>query len=200
VDLRIIAGANIDRKDPDANSFMSSNLYSRLNNVSIHLPTLRERSADIPLIVQNFLSHHLVAKSKRIVGVSNKVLQRLVEYSWPGNFHELQNVLERAILLAPGRIIDDVTLAEAEKNSEKNLGDEKKPISTSTSLRLWLKEKEKFFLAQRLQDLGGNIGLTAKSCRIGVRTLSRKMRIYGLDKKSFKDKSLSDKEPTPRSN
>jgi DNA-binding NtrC family response regulator len=87
-------------------------------------------------------------------------------------------------------------LAEAEKNSD----DAKKPISTSTSLRLWLKENEKLFLAQRLQDLGGNIGLTAKSCRIGVRTLSRKMRTYGLDKKSFKDKSLSDKEPTPRSN
>jgi two-component system, NtrC family, response regulator AtoC len=193
IDLRIIAG--VDTKDSVAEGFTSSDLYAGLNDLPIHLPPLRERPADIPLIVQNFLSHHLVAKSKRIVGVSNQVLQRLLEYSWPGNFRELQNVLERAILLAPGRIIDDVALAEAQKNPDKNSRDEKTGIPASTSLRLWLKEKEKLFLAQRLEDLSGNIGLTAKSCRIGVRTLSRKMRIYGLNKKSFKEKSVSGKEP-----
>jgi two-component system, NtrC family, response regulator AtoC len=194
VDLRIIAGAKIDPKEMAAEAFVSSDLYAALNAVPIHLPPLRGRAVDIPLIVQNFLNYHLVAKSKKIVGVSNKALQRLVEHSWPGNFQELQNVLDRAILLAPGRIIDEVIVAEAEKNSKRNSDEENRRFLASTSLRLWLKEKEKLFLAQRLEDLGGNIRLTAKSCRIGVRTLSRKMRSYGLDKKSFKGKSLSHKE------
>ena len=62
--------------------------------------------------------------------------------------------------------------------------------SISVPLRQWLVEKEKQYLAQKLNDLGGNVGLTAKSCRIGVRTLSRKMHQYGLDKAVFKQKSL----------
>jgi DNA-binding NtrC family response regulator len=105
-----------------------------------------------------------------------------MRYSWPGNVRELQNTLECAILLAPGRIIEDVKLPEGLDDAAA----EKSKIASS-SLRQWLREKEKYYLSRKLEDLGGNIGLTAKSCRIGVRTLSRKMRFYGLDKKIYKD-------------
>jgi DNA-binding NtrC family response regulator len=135
--------------------------------------------------VQNFLHQHPVARSKKIVDVSKKVIGRLVDYSWPGNIRELQNTLECAILLAPGRIIEEVKLPQI----EPNIDSEKSKIASAT-LRQWLREKEKDYLSQKLADLGGNVGLTAKMCRIGVRTLSRKMRLYGLDKNLFKEKAV----------
>jgi DNA-binding NtrC family response regulator len=73
---------------------------------------------------------------------------------------------------------------------EPKIALEKSKIASAT-LRQWLREKERDYLAQKLADLGGNVGLTAKMCRIGVRTLSRKMRLYGLDKNRFKDVIVS---------
>jgi transcriptional regulator with PAS, ATPase and Fis domain len=164
-----------------------SDFYYRINVVPIHLIPLRERFLDIPLLVQNFLHNHPLAKTKNIAGVSNKVMARFMDYSWPGNIRELQNVLECAVLFTAGRIIEDVELPETLHDRDR----EKSEIVSSASLRKWLREKEKVYLAQKLEDLGGNVGLTAKSCRIGVRTLSRKMRLYGLDKKVFKTPTSS---------
>jgi DNA-binding NtrC family response regulator len=73
----------------------------------------------------------------------------------------------------------------------------KNPDSLSIPLDKWLQEKEKQYLTQKLEDFGGNVGRTAKSCRIGVRTLSRKMRQYGLDKKLFKQKESATPSPHP---
>jgi DNA-binding NtrC family response regulator len=194
VDVRIMAASNESIKDLMSKGKMESDFYSCINTVAIHLIPLRERPVDIPLLVQNFLRQHPIAKSKKIVGVSDKVLGRLMEYPWPGNIRELQNVIECAILLAPGRIIEEVKLPQAAADSYRE-----KSQTASSSLRQWLREKEKLYLAQKLEDLDGNIGLTAKSCRIGVRTLSRKMRIYGLDKKIFKEKALTVKPMAPGS-
>jgi len=74
---------------------------------------------------------------------------------------------------------------------------DKNPIAGSASLRQWLRQMEKNYLARKLEDLGGNVGLTAKTCRIGVRTLSRKMKSYGLDKKIYKEKDFIAKQPGP---
>ena len=195
VDLRVIAASNVSLKDMVTEGTLRVDFYHRLNVVPIHLIPLRERSVDIPLLVRNFLQQHPVAKSKRIVNVSDKVLMRLSEYSWPGNIRELQNRLECAILLSTGRIIEEVKLPDVTPapNQDKN------PIAGSASLRQWLKQMEKNYLARKLEDLGGNVGLTAKTCRIGVRTLSRKMRSYGLDKKLYKEKDFIAKQSAPSS-
>lgn len=185
VDFRVIAASNLPVKAALTDGRLRVDLYRCLNGVSIRLVPLRARSTDIPLLVQNFLQHHPIARSKRIVNVSDKVLARLIAYPWPGNIRELQNRLEDAILLATGRIIEDIQLPEATPPAEKN------PVVGSNSLRQWLRHMEKHYLSQKLEDLGGNVGLTAKSCRIGVRTLSRKMRTYGLDKKFYKDKDIA---------
>jgi len=185
VDMRVIAASNISLKDMVAEGKMRSDFYYRINVIPIHLIPLRKRSIDIPLLVQHFLRQHPIARNRKIVDVSQKVMAQLLDYSWPGNIRELQNVLECAILLAPGRIIEEVKLPRIAPRDDG----EKSKIASAT-LRQWLREKEKDYLSQRLADLGGNVGLTAKMCRIGVRTLSRKMRIYGLDKSLFKDKSV----------
>jgi DNA-binding NtrC family response regulator len=187
VDMRVIAASNVQLKAMVSAGTMRSDLYYRINVVPVHLVPLRERFVDIPLLVQSFLHNHPVAKSKNIAGVSNKVMARLMDYSWPGNIRELQNVIECAILLTVGRIIEDVKLPENAPNHDW----EKSEIVSSASLRLWLREKEKVYLSQKLEDHGGNVRMTAKSCRIGVRTLSRKMRFHGLDKKIFKEQTGS---------
>jgi DNA-binding NtrC family response regulator len=182
-DVRIIAASRVPLKERVVEGAMRADFYERINTVPIYLIPLRERPMDIPLLVENFLQRHPLAKCKKIVGVSNKVLQRLMEYSWPGNIHELHSLLECAILLTAGRIIEHVALPEGAHDAKR----EHDQIASSASLRQWLREKEKIYLSRQLDYSGGNVGLTAKKCRIGVRTLSRKMRIYGLDKRLFKE-------------
>jgi transcriptional regulator with PAS, ATPase and Fis domain len=163
---------------------MRSDFYYRINVIPIQLIPLRQRKVDIPLLVQDFLHRHSVATSKNIGSVSKQVMRQLVEYPWPGNIRELQNVLERAMVLTTGRAIEAVDLP----GSSAEHTQDRKSTSTDSSLSDWLKEQEKQYLAQKLAVSQGNIAVTARSCGIGIRTLSRKMREYGLDKKSFKHK------------
>jgi DNA-binding NtrC family response regulator len=182
VDMRVIAATNVPLKELVSEGKMRSDFYYRINVIPIHLIPLRQRKVDIPLLVQDFLHRHPVAARKGISSVSKPVMRLLVDYPWPGNIRELQNVLERAIVLNTGRIIEKVDLTDVIHDNRPS----KTPDTFSIPFNKWMQEKEKQYLAQRLADFGGNVGLTAKSCRIGVRTLSRKMRQYGLSKSCFK--------------
>jgi transcriptional regulator with PAS, ATPase and Fis domain len=173
---------------------MRSDFYYRINVIPIQLIPLRQRKVDIPLLVQDFLHRHPVAADKGISSVSKQVMRLLIDYPWLGNIRELQNVLERAIVLTTGRVIEAVDLPG---HSDEYKQDKKTPGSDAP-LTDWLKEQEKQYLAQKLAVSQGNIALTAKSCGIGIRTLSRKMREYGLDKKSFKQKEPVTETPTKR--
>jgi two-component system, NtrC family, response regulator AtoC len=186
VDMRVITATNVPLKELVAAGKMRSDFYYRVNVIPIHLIPLRQRKADIPLLTHHFLQRHPVARQKGIKSVSKKALRLLLEYSWPGNIRELQNVLERAIVLNGGQTIQHVDLPDGthEDALHASAGD------VSVPLKQWLVEKEKQYLAQKLNDFGGNVALTAKSCRIGVRTLSRKMNQYRLDKAFFKQRDF----------
>ena len=182
IDMRVIAATNVPLKDLVSEGKMRSDFYYRINVIPLHLIPLRQRRVDIPLLVQDFLHRHPVAASKGITSVSKTVMRALVDYLWPGNIRELQNLLERAIVLTTGKVIEAIDLPsgvdEPQQGSARN--------GFEAPLSDWLGEQEKAYLAQKLALFQGNIAATAKSCGIGVRTLSRKMRIYELDKKSFK--------------
>jgi transcriptional regulator with GAF, ATPase, and Fis domain len=106
VDVRIIAATNRDLlKCVQAGTFRED-LYYRLNVFPITLPPLRERREDIPLLVQFLLTQFRMRLGKRIDGVSAATLRRLSEYAWPGNVREMENILERAAILATGPIIE----------------------------------------------------------------------------------------------
>ncbi len=184
VDMRVITATNVPLKQLVAEGKMRSDFYYRVNVIPIHLIPLQQRKVDIPLLVQDFLHRHPVAAGKGITSISKQAMRRLLDYSWPGNIRELQNVLERAIVLNTGRTIEHVDLPEVSFEAHPSRGGN----AFNAPLNQWLQEKEKEYLAQKLDDFGGNVGLTAKSCRIGVRTLSRKMREYGIDKASFKQR------------
>jgi DNA-binding NtrC family response regulator len=191
-DLRVIAATSVPLKQLVTEGKMRSDFYYRINVMPIHLMPLRQRSVDIPLLVQDFLHRHPVAAQRRILSVSKQVMRALLNYSWPGNIRELQNVLERAIILTSGRVIEKIDLPKT--------GAEHRPAGiTATTLAQWLDEKEKQFIAQKLEDCGGNIALTARSCDIGLRSLYRKMQKYGLDKKQFKH-NTTPRKPTATKN
>jgi DNA-binding NtrC family response regulator len=113
-DVRVIAASSVPLQVLVAQGKMRPDLYYRINVVPIHILPLRERAGDIPLLIDEFLRWHPIASQKRIVGVSHETVARLIQYQWPGNIRELQNVLEKAIVLTKGSVIDHVDLPVAE--------------------------------------------------------------------------------------
>jgi transcriptional regulator with PAS, ATPase and Fis domain len=182
IDIRVIAATNVPLNELVSEGKMRSDFYYRINVIPLHLIPLRQRRVDIPLLVQDFLHRHAVAVSKGINAVSKPVMRAMVDYSWPGNIRELQNLLERAIVLTTGRVIETVDLPSSADEPQQD----KKKSGFEAPLSDWLGDQEKVYLSEKLALFQGNIAATAKSCGIGVRTLSRKMRLYDLDKKSFK--------------
>jgi formate hydrogenlyase transcriptional activator len=106
VDVRLVAATNRDLTEMvDANEFRGD-LYYRLNVFPIHLPPLRERREDIPLLVNHFVQCFARRMNKIIETVPSETMQALTHYSWPGNIRELQNLMERAVILSPGRVLE----------------------------------------------------------------------------------------------
>jgi formate hydrogenlyase transcriptional activator len=115
VDVRVIAATNRDLKEVVANGTFRSDLFYRLNVFPLAAPSLRDRKGDIPLLINFFLSKFGKKLGKEVRGVSQQAMQRLLNYSWPGNIRELQNVVERAVVLASGPIIQiDETMPRSE--------------------------------------------------------------------------------------
>lgn len=112
-DVRVIAASNVPLQDLVARGKMRTDLYYRINVIAIHLLPLRERTDDIPLLIDEFLRRHRMASQKGITGVSRDTVARLIQYHWPGNLRELQNVLEKAIVLTKGSVIETVDLPSA---------------------------------------------------------------------------------------
>jgi DNA-binding NtrC family response regulator len=124
---------------------------------------------------------------KKIAGLSQKAMNQLMQYSWPGNIRELHNVLEKGIVLTKSRIIDNIDIPDGDLGGE-TLKREPEPASDAPLLQ-WVRDREKEYLVRKLEAFKGRIDLTAKSCGVDVRTIHRKMRIHGLDKKDFSGKS-----------
>jgi DNA-binding NtrC family response regulator len=192
VDMRVIAASNVPIKDLVAQGRMRSDFYYRINVIPIRLIPLCKRKEDIPLLVQAFLGHHQVAIKKEITAVSPQAMEQLMQYSWPGNIRELQNVLERAMLQSQGRVIDKVDLVP-----EVAVASQKTDAHTSLDLGLrdWLKQQEKYYLIQQLKNFGGKIGPTAMRSGVDLKTLYRKMMTYGLDKKDFSKRPAAAEPP-----
>lgn len=185
VDMRVIAASNVPLKDLVATGRMRSDFYFRILVVPIRLPPLRQRLGDLPTLIQDFLYRHPLALQKKISTISPEALDYLRKYSWPGNIRELQNVLVKAVIVAKSRVLTlsdfDTDLLTLETHNEVN----QRRLLTELTLAKWVREREKEYLIHKLTMFQGRIDLTAKSCGVDVRTLHRKMQIFGLDKKSF---------------
>ncbi len=173
VDVRVIAATNRDLKEEISNGNFREDLYYRLNVINIHIPPLRARTDDIPLLVAAFLKETSVENDKNIEGIDPKARMTLYNYSWPGNVRELRNCIESAVVMAKGSIItlDDLP-PDIRTDSEANY------IKLSTGIRL--AEGEKEIIRSTLNQQKGNKTKTAEILGIGRKTLHRKISEYGL--------------------
>ncbi|RPJ62798.1 MAG: sigma-54-dependent Fis family transcriptional regulator, partial [Acidobacteria bacterium] len=172
VDVRIIAATNRDLPKAVADGSFREDLYYRLNVIPVHLPPLRERLEDLPLLVEHFLEQLGAEMNRRVDEVSTEAMALLMSHTWPGNVRELRNVLERAVVVASGQVIE-----AADLGLRRSAGDALDPGATAS-----LDDVEKHHIARVLQDSGGNISLAARTLGIDRATLYNKMRKYQLRK------------------
>jgi DNA-binding NtrC family response regulator len=190
VDMRVIAASNIPLKELLTQGKMRSDFYYRIHVIPIRLAPLRQRVEDLGILAHDFLRHHPVALRKKIRTISPKAMEQLMRYSWPGNIRELHNVLEKAVVLARGGILDvadfDLDLARTSAHVSGN----ESTISPALPFAEWIRRQEREYLIQVLKQSGGRINLTAKNSGLDLRTLHRKMKLHGLDKKQFSKKAI----------
>jgi transcriptional regulator with PAS, ATPase and Fis domain len=185
VDMRVIGATNVDLSLCVARGTLREDFYYRVNVIPVHLPPLRDRLEDLPLLVEHLLRRHSAAVEKGIQKVAPKVFDQMLAYHWPGNIRELENILERAILKCTGTSIEEVDLPTGPQRVA-NLAFRSNG-NGSPCLKDWLLKSERDYLRGLLIKYKGSINATAKEAKVDNKTLYRKMRRHGLHKESFKD-------------
>lgn len=175
VNVRIIAATNRNLEKEVAEGRFRLDLYYRLNVFPIQLPPLRERKDDIVLLAQHFLQHCAIKNGKAITGISDAALASLQAYSWPGNIRELENLIERSVLLAKGTTIENIPLPATNQQAALSpTGD--RPIRT-------IEENEREHILAVLTQCGGRIrgkGGAAEILGVPPTTLASKMIKLGI--------------------
>ncbi len=171
VDVRIIVSTNRDLKQEVQKERFRSDLYYRLNVVPITLPPLRERRDDIPLLADHFVKRYSERLRRTVFGITEGGYSTLMERQWEGNVRELENVVERAVLMSTGSYLDEASF--------QFLQGEEPPIPIQIANRqLTIREMEKRLILETLQDQGGNRTRTAEILAISIRTLRNKLNEY----------------------
>lgn len=168
VDMRILAATNRDLQKAIRENRFREDLYYRLNVISIHVPPLRERKEDIPLLAETFIRRYCLEMNKEEVKIAPTALKLLLDYDWPGNVRELENVIERALVIGQGKEIaaDDLPF------SRKELVPEKFPKS--------LKIMEQMHIERILEETDWNISRAARELDIDRQTLYNKIEKYKI--------------------
>jgi transcriptional regulator with PAS, ATPase and Fis domain len=175
VDIRVIAATNRDLKTAIETKEFRKDLYYRLRVVPLFLPPLRERREDIPLLISSLLERYNAEFGKNIEGLTQGALDVLLNYSYPGNIRELQNIMEHAVLLSAERMIDV-------KNLPRDLwapSGEKTFLEEILTLPHPLKNVEDALIQKALERTNGNMSEAAKLLGIGRSTLWRRLKEKG---------------------
>jgi two-component system, NtrC family, response regulator HydG len=180
VDVRIIAATNRSLEDEVKNGTFREDLFYRLNVVTLHIPPLRERHEDIPLLAQHFLEKYSDKNHKKVKGFSPLAMDMLLKYPWPGNVRELENTIERAVILLPDDYITDKELPFTITESHAERSGRAAPPPTVAANRP-LEEIEREAILATLEDTGGNKSETARRLGINRKTLHKKLKEYGRD-------------------
>ncbi len=177
--VRIIAASNRDLKEEVKKGKFREDLYYRLNVVHLHLPPLRERKEDIPFLADYFLKYFSAKYGKNIKGFSKKVMDIFMSYDWPGNVRELKHLIERLAIFSKKEVITekDLSLAEFEIVAKVPGSDSASPQSEEI---LPLEEVEKSYILNVLNKLKWNKSLAAKKLGIDRKTLTLKLKKWGL--------------------
>jgi len=174
IDLRLIASTNRDLLKEIKVERFREDLYYRLNVVGIHLPPLRERQEDIPLLIEHFIKKYNSEMGKKCAGVSDDALRLLMGYEWKGNIRELQNVIERAVIFAEGDVIEACDIGLIGSNAVSLSGKEE---NLQVAVRVY--EKEQIYRVLNKYDW--NKAEAAKVLGIGLSSLYRKIDELGIN-------------------
>jgi len=175
VDVRVITATNRNLKDAVEKGQFREDLYYRLNVIPIILPPLRERSDDIPLLVNHFIAKFNQKMSKEIISVSSRAMALLVDYPWPGNIRQLEHALEHAFIHCSERIIEVEHLPQEIREEETNLV--KMVLGSSKPFD----EIERQVILETLRRNHGNREKTAQALGISRTTLWRKLKKYAIN-------------------
>ena len=178
VDVRLIAATNRDLGKMVADREFRSDLFYRLNVFPVHLPPLRERGKDIPLLVRYFAQKHAESKGKHIERIPKESMQALERWHWPGNVRELENLIERAVILTRGNVLN-LPL------SELKAGPESAAVSHKVTS---LEDAEREHIIKALREAHGAIsGAGGAAARLNLKrtTLNSKMRKLGITRKDY---------------
>jgi two-component system response regulator AtoC len=176
VDVRVVAATNRDLETEYRNGTFRKDLYFRLNVVTVHLPSLRERRSDIPMLAHWFLDRHAPDSSMQ---VTNAAMKSLLQYDWPGNVRELENCVERAVALGDRKTIDvgdlPPAIASASPSAESSMSAITGAVSSTD-----LEDIERATIERVFEQVKGDKALAGKMLGISRATLYRKLKRYNI--------------------
>jgi len=184
-DARLVAATNRDLKQEVEDKSFREDLYYRLNVMPIHLPPLRDRPEDIPVLIDHLLKAACADMGREAPAVSDDAMQRLSGYAWPGNVRELRNVLERAALLCNGNITPEHLTPEVvggDASQASGLGSASQSSSDDDDGSSVLAQQEKALVLKALEDSNWNQSAAARSLGLSRDNLRYRMKKYGLSK------------------
>jgi two-component system, NtrC family, response regulator AtoC len=180
VDVRILASTNRNLQMEAAQGRFRPDLFYRLSVMPIRMPPLRERPGDIPLLAEHFLEVSARRCKKMVRAIAPAAMQALCRYSWPGNARELENVIERAVIVAKGETILDVSRFLSAGAPERDRVD--LSLQFHAAKARVVDDFERTYIAGVLEAHGGKVGLAAKHAGLDPKNLSAKAARYGLRK------------------
>jgi DNA-binding NtrC family response regulator len=180
-DVRLVTATNKDLEEMVRNGRFREDLFFRLRVLEIHLPPLRQRTEDIPLMAQAFLREFARENEKEIKGLTPEAMEVLMRHAWPGNVRELRTAMEHAVVLCRG---DRISARDLPPSTRRKAGDPAAPRDAghpAPENRMNLRENEKALIVRALQEAGGNRTLAAGKLGMSRRTLHRKLHTYHLE-------------------
>ena len=176
VDVRVIAATNRDLEAAYREGTFRKDLYFRLNVVTVHLPALRERRSDIPMLVHHFLNRYAPGANLQVTPAAMK---SLLQYEWPGNVRELENCVARAVTLGDRQVIDVADLPPAIR-SEGGESSQRVPVENSSLSTTALAEMERMTILKVFEQAHGDKALAGRMLGISRATLYRKLKRYNI--------------------
>jgi len=169
VDVRVLCATNAVLVDEAKAGNFREDLLFRINTVEIHLPALRDRREDIPLLAAHFLARNRTRYRKQVSGFSPAAMQMLMQYQWPGNVRELEHTVERAVLLCRGEEVEPANLAISTARS-----------GTTSFENMSIEEVETLLIRKVLRRCDGNISQAAEALGLSRASLYRRIEKYGI--------------------
>lgn len=182
VNVRIIAATHRNLEEMIKNGEFREDLYYRLNVVSVTIPKLRERRVDIPLLVEHFIKKYSAINEKNVIGITSEALDKIIKYGFPGNVRELENMIERAVVLCRGEniVVEDLPL-QVEASFEKMVLD---PQNLDNEYEEKMKSFESEIIKEALSRTNGNQSAAARILNITERHLRSRLERLGMKKKN----------------